>query len=276
MKLTILTLSLTVTFCVPAVWGQKYTKQGVNPAGPSLDFRTRHIQQHSMTKRASAPPPAPGVVQVHLEPSTGSLVAFFIPTSTIPSGSMIQGSITLLDDNSAINFTGFQLSQAYQPGQAIFLPAFSNFGDVYFNQGASFDYTVQVVPPSGATTQADGFVLVGESYQFTDLPMVEPIITSISQSINGSKDVILAIKGLYTGDPALVVLSDLFANYVVPASAITVSATEIDVDMSKIVGFNLSFLDEVLVTVSEDGLGDTTVFRYVPPQNGTYNPAPTQ
>jgi hypothetical protein len=220
--------------------------------------------------------PAPGVVQLHMDPSTGSLTAFFIATSTIPSGTTITGSITLMDDNSSINFTGYTLQQNYSPGQAVYLPTFNYFGDVYFSQGAAFDYTVQVVPARGTTTQADGFALVGEGYQYSDLSTVAPIISGVSQSINGAKDVILAVKGVFTGDPALVVLSDLFANYVVPASAITVSTSEIDIDMSKIVGFDLTFTDEFLLTVSELGAADTVAYRYVPAAPGTYNLAPSQ
>jgi hypothetical protein len=210
------------------------------------------------------------VVQLFLNPASGVLdSAYFIATAAIPAGTEISGGITLLDDGSSIDFQPYTLSQAMQAGDYIALPTFLNFGDVYFQAGASFDYTVLVGP-----TEADGTILLGETLAYSDLTSYEPIISTAATSIAGNKDVILNIPGYYTGDSVQVVLSDLFANYVPPAGAVTVSASQISIDMSQLQGFDLTSLDNLLVSISEDGYSDTIAFRYLPLAPGTFNQAP--
>jgi hypothetical protein len=278
MKLSVIAICIALT--VPAVWAQKHLKRTTNagpgaPAHISLKFRSLKAQPLSLTPKQSSPAPAPGVVQLFLNPASGILdAAYFIATADIPAGYQISGSMTLLDDQSYMDFQPFTLQSDLQVGDSIQLPTFSNFGDVYFQAGASFDYTVLVTPTRGATTEADGTFLLGETLSNSDLTSFEPIINYATQSIAGNNDVILRIPGYYTGDPVLVVLSDLFANYVPPASAVTVSATEVDVDMSQLQGFDLTSLDGLLVSLSEDGFSDTVAFRYLPPTPGTFNLAP--
>ena len=276
MKLTALVISIALT--IPAVWGQKYPKRSAGLGSgnrPAVTLKARSLTAHPrvVTSKA-APAPAPVIVQVFVDPSTGALTAYGLVIATIPAGSQITGAMTLLDDNSAIDFQQVPLQNDLNPGDFIQLPVISNFGDLW-NPGA-FDYTVQVIPGRGAALQSDGVFLVGETLAYADLVNFEPIIASATQSINSNKDVILALKGYYSGDPVQVVLSDLFANYVVPASAITVSATEVDVDMSQVAGFDLTSLDGLLVSVNEDNVSDTVAFRFLPPAPGTFNPAPSQ
>jgi hypothetical protein len=276
MKLIAVVISIALT--VPAVWGQKYPKRpAAGSVGPvKLTLKAKSLTAHRRTKspRAAAPTPAPLVVQVFTDPASGSLTAYAVATSTIPSGTNITGTMTLLDDNSAINFQQVPLQNDLNPGDYLQLPVITNFGDLW-NPGA-FDYTVQVIPARGAATQADGVFLVGETLAFADLPNFQPLVSSATASINSSKDVILTLPGYYSGDPVQVVLADLSAFYIVPASAITVSPTQVTVDLSQVIGFDLTSLDNLLVTVDEDGYDDTIAFRYVPFQPGSYNPAPTQ
>lgn len=274
MKLAVVAISVVLT--IPAVWAQKYPKKAANlsPDGPAtLSLKVRSLKAHprAATPQAAAAP-APVAVQVFISPSSGVLSAYAIVTAPIPAGSQITGAMTLLDDGSSIDFQQVPLQSALNVGDFISLPAITNFGDVWFP--GAFDYTVQVVPARGASLQADGAFLVGETLANADLASNEPIIASATQSIASNKDVMLALPGLYNGDPVQVVLSDLFANYVPPSSAVKVSGSEVDVDMSQLTGFDLTSLDPLLVTVCEDNVCDTIAFRYLPPANGTFNPAP--
>jgi len=277
MKLAVIAISIVMT--IPGAWAQRYPKRPANlgPDGSaSSTLKIRSLRAHARAVRPeAAPTPAPIVVQVFLDPSSGTLAAYAVVTATIPASSQITGGMTLLDDGSSIDFQQVPLQSALNPGDFFRLPAISDFGDLW-TPGA-FDYTVQVIPVRGASTQADGIFLVGETFANSDLtnPQNQPIIASASQAIASNKDVILKFPGFYTGDPVQVVLSDLFANYVAPASAITVSATEVDVDLSQIPaaqGFDMTSLDGLLVTISEDNVGDTIAFRYVPPAPGTFTP----
>jgi hypothetical protein len=82
---------------------------------------------------------------------------------------------------------------------------------------------------------------------------------------------ILVINGVFTNDTPLVVLEGL----VPPAAAITrVSNSEIDVNLSRVQGIDLSTMNEYLLTVSQAGFADTLLYRFAPVQPGSYNPAP--
>jgi hypothetical protein len=267
----ILLFALTGT----ATWAQKYPKRPANGAAPpvSLHIRSLKSQPRVLTSKA-APPPAPGAAVCHLD-ANGSLSGFFVATSTIPSGSAITGFITLQDDGSSINFTGETLSQDLTPGSAVLLPTIPGFGDLWTSSGASFDIAVQVQPARGTTTQVDCEVLLGEVFANSDLTNNEPLISAVAQRIAGNSDLNLVLNGYFTGDPALVVLTDMYNIFVVPAGAINlVSGNEIDVDLSQVKGLDLGSSDTLFVTVSEDGFSDTVEYRYLPGAPGSFNPAP--
>ena len=280
MRITFAAILIALT--IPSVWAQKYPKPGnsltLGRTGRSdrrpLSLHIRSLRANAQTGShpAAASVAAPGVVQLHLEPSSGSLVAYFINSATIPAGSIVTGTITLLDDGSFLDLDQVQLSQALPAGSTILLPEVSVFGDLV--QQDTYDYTVQVIT-GGVTTQADGFVSIGEALAYSDLAESEPVISSTAQRINSNKDMIVAIGGYFTSDAPLVIMDDLYANYVVPASAINlVSSSEIDIDLSQVAGLDLTLTDELLLTVSQAGFADTVVYRYVPAAPGTFNLAP--
>jgi hypothetical protein len=275
------TVALLIALTGPAIWAQKYPKRPVNGAAASgsaqpqvsLHIRSLKSHAHDLTP-AQAFAPAPGVAQCHVD-ANGYLSGAFINTSTIPSGSVITGSITLEDDGSSIDFTGETLSQSLQPGSFVLLPTISSFGDLWYSSGAAFDIAVQVQPLVGATTEVDCQVLVGEVFSNSDLASNAPLISGLSQRVAGNNDLILVLSGYFTADPAQVVLTDLYASYVPPPSAITVvSGGEVDVDLSQIQGLDLTSSDVLFVTVGEDGFSDTVEYRYLPGTSGTFNLAP--
>jgi hypothetical protein len=281
MRLTLLVLVLSFTPTTPAIWAQKYPKRTATVTSPdgsvhhAVSLRIRSLKaREAVTPRQSPPPPASGVAQCHVD-ANGSFTGFFVNTATIASGTTITGSITLVDDNSSINFTGETLSQALPAGSIIFLPAITNFGELWTANGSAFNVAVQVQPPRGTTTEVDCLVLVGESFANSDLANNEPLISALSQSIAGNKDLKLVLNGYFTGDAPLVVLTDQFSVYVAPASAISlVSGSEIDVNLSQIQGLDLSSSDTFFVTVSQAGFSDTVEYRYLPGTPGSFNLAP--
>ncbi len=199
--------------------------------------------------------------------------AFFLNTDTIPAGSTITGWLTLLDDGSFIDFDQFTLSQDLAAGSFIQLPLVGSFGDLW--QQVSLDFTFFYTDPSGNNFQADGFAQLGEPYAFSDLPFIEPVLAQATQSIAKNKDMILKVTGYFTTDAPLVVLSDFYFIYVVPTAAINVvSTSEIDIDLSMVQGLDLTSVDEMLLTISQAGFGDTLDFRYVPADPATFNLAP--
>jgi len=276
-----ITVALLIALIAPATWAQRYPKRAANDAasaGPIHPQASLHIGS-SKSRRADAtpkltPPPASGVAQCHLD-ANGSFTGIFVNTATISSGSTIAGSITLLDDNSSIDFTGVTLSQALTPGSYVLLPSIPVFGDLWTSNGAAFDIAVQVQPSRGVTTEVDCQVLVGEALANSDLASNEPLIGGASQRIASNKDLNLVLNGYFTSGTALVVLSDLYNIYVASAAAINlVSASEIDVDLSQVQGIDLTSSDTLLVTVSQNGLSDTVEYRYLPGTPGSFNLAP--
>src|SRR6202035_2495305 len=125
-------------------------------------------------------------------------------TAAIASGSTITGSITLLDDNSSIDFTGETLSQTLPAGSVVVLPTITNFGDLWSSNGSAFDIAVQVQPSRGTTTEVDCSVLAGGLFANSDLTGNEPLIGSLFQSIAGNGDLKLILNGYFTGDAPLV------------------------------------------------------------------------
>ena len=224
--------------------------------------------------QASAPPPAPGVVQVHAV--QGNVFATFIATSLLRSGTVFGGSVSS-DNGTAISFDNVSFNSDLNPGDYVQLPQFSNVGDL-FPQG-TITYTLDVTVGK-QLTESNGQIYLVSPPAYSDLTSITPVISTTVQSVGANKNMILAIKGLFKGlftaDTPLVVLGSYdYGNFPVPATAITsVTSTEIDVDLSQITGLDLSTLNEYLLTVSQAGFGDTIAYRYVPFAPKTFNLAP--
>ena len=235
-------------------------KVGALRAGPARNA--------AASPQASAPPPAPGVVQVFV--SNGNVFATFIATSVIPAGAALGGSISS-DNGSQITFDNVSYNSAFAPGDYLQLPQFSNVGDV-FPQG-TLTYTVDVTI-NKQLTESNGQFLLASPPVFNDLKSMKPVLYTTSQSIAANGDMMLAIKGLFTADTPLIVLGsfDLSTNFVVPASAIkSVTTNEIVVDLSHVPGgLDLSSLYEYELTVSQAGFADTLLYRYVPAAPKTF------
>jgi hypothetical protein len=270
-----------IALIIPSAWGQIPRRSANGPYGAfntnqhahTLHARSLKRSARAATKKATSPAPAAGVVTVHLEPSSGAMTAYFVNTSVIPAGSTITGWLTLLDDDSFIDFDQFTLPSDMPAGSITFLPQISAFGDLW--QQASFDFTVFIIDPSGNQLQADGFAEVGEPYNFSDLPFIEPVLVSTTQTVASTLDVVVKVSGYFTSDTPNVVLSDVSFIYLVPPTAVTlVSASEVDIDLSQVPGLDLTSLDDLLLSVSQAGFADTMVYRYVPGAPNTFNPAP--
>lgn len=112
---------LLFALAATATWAQRYPKHPGNGVAPDGTVRQQvrlHIsslRSHPHLKAAQSPPPAAGVAQCYVDPN-GVLSGDFVNTSTIPSGSFITGSITLLDDGSSIDFTGESLTSSLPAG----------------------------------------------------------------------------------------------------------------------------------------------------------------
>lgn len=277
MKIVILTLS--VALAAPAGWAQKTPKHPAN--GVAADASTYHqlklgirsLKSHPRLTPAQAVLPAPGVAQCYVD-ANGALSAAFINTATLPSGTTITGSMTLLDDGTSIDFTGETLSSALSPGAYIQLPNVSNFGELWYQSGAALDIGVIIQIPHGAQSEVDCVALVGEAFQNSDLAASEPLINTVTTSVASNNDLMMNLSGYFTSDTALVVLTDFFSTYVVPSSAVTLSGSQISVDLSQVSGLNLAYSDSLAVTVSQDGYSDTVPYRYLPGVPGSFNPAP--
>jgi hypothetical protein len=228
-----------------------------------------HINSRQLARPEAAPPPAPGVVQLHFEAGHG--FAYFTAASLIPANSIIGGSMSVFNGGQSvgsISFNNLQLNADMQPGDFITLPNFSSLGDIW--PTGELIYTVDVTI-RGALTETNGDIFVNQALGYNDLPNFAPSIAETAQTISGGGDMILNIYGVFTGDAPLVVLE----SFVVPAGAVRViSSGQINVDLSLVRGFDLSHLAEYLLTVSQAGYADTVVYRFVPAQPGTFNPAP--
>jgi hypothetical protein len=270
----IVIFALLFALSVPGIWAQKYPKKPVDATSHQpIKLGLSSLRAHPHLKAAQSPPPAAGVAQCYVDPN-GALSGDFVNTSTIPSGSTITGSILLEDDGSYIDFTGETLTSPLTPGSIVLLPTITNFGDLWYSSGAALDIAVQIQPARGTTTEVDCQVLVGEAFSNSDLASNEPLISTVTQSMASNNDLDLVLNGYFTPDSALVVLTDLYNIYVVPAGAISiVSGTQINVDLSQVSGLDLTSSDTLFVTVSQDGLSDTVEYRYLPPASG-FNLAP--
>ena len=236
----------------------------------SLRIRSLGRAALSVAEPQATVPPAPGVVQVHA--SHGNVFAAFIATSAIPHGTVFGGSVGS-DNGSQIDFDNVTFNSDMIPGDYVQLPQFGNVGDL-FPQG-TITYTVNVTI-NKQVTQANGEFFLASPPIYSDLQSMAPVLYTTLQSIASNNDMILAIKGRFTsGTPQVVLGSHDLGNFAVPSSAVkSVTANEIDVDLSLVPGLDLSSLQEYLLTVSQAGFADTLVYRYVPAQPKTFNPAP--
>jgi hypothetical protein len=219
------------------------------------------------TAVADAVSPAPGVVQVHYE--EGTVFAFFVATSAIPSGANEFVTVTIDDGSGSPSSLQFDaVSYSFNPGDFITLPSLNTLSDL--QPAMLVTYTVDVTIGK-TTTEANGSFMAGTSLAYGDLSIFAPVITGTSQRIASNRDMILVINGVFTSGAPLVVLE----GSVPPARAITlVSGSEIDVDLSQVTGLDLTGLNEYLLTVSQGGFGDTVVYRYAPAAPNTFNLAP--
>lgn len=231
---------------------------------PSSLARSGARSKHRLAPHATAVAQAPGVVQ--LEYLNGSVTAWFVTTATIPRGSSI--AITVAHDNGTeIDCDPLTLDADAAPGTSYLLPSVTSFGDLWSD--GVITYAV-FVTANGKDSQAAADFGVGVARSYSDLQSVVPLITSTVQGLGAGNDVTLAIKGSFTSDAPLVALDD----NVVPASAITLSAKEIDVDLSKVPGLDLTSFAEYALTVGQAGWSDTLVYRYIPGAPGTFTLAP--
>lgn len=270
-----------IAFSIPMTWAEQARHAGpaatpmpkdTHRAGRQLG--TLRFSPHKAAKRsvagseATAAPPAPGVVQV--QALEGHVFAYFVFTSSVPSGATVGGNVTIMQQGDVTGQLAFDDVQykAVDTGSFIALPQIASLGDLW--PTGEVYYTVDVTI-NGMLTEANGQFLVGESLTYDDLANFAPVITGTAQKIAPNKDVILAINGIFTPDAPLVILEGT----VPPAGAVTqVSSTEIDVNLSRVQGLDLSTLNEYLLTVSQAGFADTMLYRYAPGQPGTFNPAP--
>jgi len=255
-----------IALTLPSAWAQ-HTRHIISPSSLA---RSGARGSHSLAPRArkladaTAVTQAPGVVQ--LEYLNGTVIAWFVSTGTIPKGSSI--ALTVAHDNGTeIDGDALNITADVGPGQSYLLPNVNSFGDLWSSGVITYAVFVTI---NGKDSQAATDFGVGVARSYSDLQSVQPLIVSASQSISGGKDVILAIKGTFSGDAPYVALDDVL----VPAAAITVSTTEIDLNLSKVPGLDLSAFSEYALTVGQAGWSDTLVYRYIPGAPGTFNLAP--
>ena len=266
--------AIWISLAIPSIWAQ-HSRKVVNPASlaPSgarahkvqAGTRAARVQKRAAVDGVAATvAQAPGVVQ--LEYLNGSVIGWFVNTKTLPKDSSLALSV-VHENGSEIDCDAITITSDVAAGQSYLLPNVTSFGDLWSSGVVTY---VVFVTINGQETQAAADFAVGASRNFADLQQVTPLITSAAQSINSGKDVILAIKGSFTTDTSYVALDDI----VVPAAAITPSAKEIDVNLSKVPGLDLTTLWDFALTVGQSGWSDTIVYRYVPSAPGTFNPAP--
>ncbi len=255
-----------IALTLPSAWAQHMR----HIISPSSLARSGARGSRSFAPRArkladaTAVTQAPGVVQ--LEYLNGTVIAWFVSTGTIPKGSSI--ALTVAHDNGTeIDGDALNITADVGPGQSYLLPNVNSFGDLWSSGVITYAVFVTI---NGKDSQAAADFGVGVARSYSDLQSVQPLIASASQSISGSKDVTLAIKGTFTGDAPYVALDDIL----VPAGAITLSAAEIDVNLSKVPGLDLTAFSEYALTVGQAGWSDTLVYRYIPSAPGTFNLAP--
>jgi hypothetical protein len=193
-------------------------------------------------------------------------MGWFVNTKPLPKGSTLALSV-VHDNGSEIDCDPLTITADLDAGQSYLLPNVTSFGDLWSSGVVTY---VVYVTINGQESQAGADFTVGGARNYADLQQVVPLITSAAQSLSGSNDMMLAIKGTFASEAPHIALDD----FVVPASAISVSGREIVVNLSKVPGLDLTTMWDYALTVGQGGWSDTTVYRYTPGAPGSFNPAP--
>ena len=233
------------------------------PAARQAHFRGAVPHAATTGASAAAPLQGPGVVQTNF--MDASNVVWFVTAAPLPAGTEIYPSL-FMPDNTEIQLDAWRLSQDVAAGSSFSLPNIRTFGP-FWPQGF-FTYWVGITI-NGKNMQAAADVPVNTTRLYSDLQYMFPHISGMSQTLSGG-DVILTISGVFTGDPAYVLIEDKVA----PATAAQVSPTAVTVNLSKVPGVDLGSFWDALVTVGETGWCDTAILRITPPKPGSYNQAP--
>ena len=258
MRPTLIVLSLSLVS--PAVWGEYHRRPAdqslVERSGRSartLARRAAGVRPKDVAVKDAAPPQqAPGVVQINL--LDASHPAWFVATDVIPKGSTLTAFLVFPDNKDAA-LDVLTATSDIQPGQSIALPGI-HFGDFWPLGITSYEVDVNINGTVSVTTME---IPVGDSWAFADLPKLAPLVTSTTTQLTGG-NVVLAIRGVFTGDPVYVAIEDI----VVPRSAIQVGQGQITVNLGQVEGFDLASLQDLLLTVGQNTFCDTAVYRYVP------------
>jgi hypothetical protein len=253
-------IALTIALASPAVWAEYHRRPEdkslvERPApSPRTVARRTGLGLKGTASAATALQQAPGVVQINQKDPHNA--AWFVATDVIPKGSTLKAFL-VLPDQTEIPLDTLNATSDIEPGQSLALPSI-RFGDFWPLGITSYEVDV-TINRNVMVTIMD--IPVGDAWVFSDLTKLAPLITSSTTQLNG-QDVMLTMKGVFTSDPAYVVLEDMVA----PRSAIRVSAGQITVNLSQVPGFDVKSLQDLLLTVGQAGYCDTAVFRYVPLQ----------
>jgi hypothetical protein len=256
-----------ISLAVPSIWAAQHSRKMVSPSAltPSGVRAKARLQNRAIAGGAAATlAQAPGVVQ--LEYLNGTVLAWFVTARTIPKGSTLAFSVSHAN-GSGIDCDSLNVSADVAAGQSYLLPNVNSFGDLW--SSGLVTYAVYVTT-NGQETQAAADFAVDASRNFDDLQQVLPLIASASQNVSSGRDVILTIRGAFSLDAPYVALDDA----IVPTSAVTVSTTQVTVNLSRVPGLDLSTFREYALTVGQGGWSDTIVYRYLPAAPGSFNPAP--
>jgi hypothetical protein len=213
----------------------------------------------------SAPVQAPGVIQTNL--LDASNIVWFVTTDILPAGTIISPFV-LFPDGTEMPLDALRLTEDFPAGTSFDLPNIRRFGSFWPEGMMTFGVTVTL---HGRDSQAAADFPVLATRDFDNVIGMIPRVSSTSEFLSNG-DAMMSISGAFTSDSPVVVLDD----FVVPRSAIRLSQEEITINLSKVPGVDLGVMREFLLTVGQSGWSDTTVFRHLPWQPGTYNPAPLQ
>jgi hypothetical protein len=231
------------------------------------DVRHTRVVGGKATPDASSTPQAPGVMQIDLaDPSRSS---WFVSTDTIPSGSTIAAFIIPPGSLQQVLQFSITLSADVQPGTSLMLPQIAALGD--FWPSGVMTYDVLVKYPNGTNTHAAADFCTNCARAYSDLQSVIPLIYDNLESLGSDTSVLVTIDGVFTADPVKVA----FEGLAVPPSAISRgNNNSVIVNVSQVPGMKLDLYQDFLLTVSQNGWGDTRIFTHVPFQPGTYIPSP--
>jgi hypothetical protein len=209
-------------------------------------------------------PQAPGVIQMNLLDE--SHIAWFVTAAPLSKGTQILPFI-IFPDGTQMPLVGSELTDDAPAGSSFDLPWIRNLSQ--FWPTGFLTYGVLVNSGNGDMQAAADFP-VGFARNYDDLALFVPRVVSTSESVASNGDVILSIRGVFSSGFPYV----LFDDRVAPSSAIRLTASEIQVNLSQVPSLDLSGLADILLTVGQDGWSDTAIFRHTPFRPGSYNPAP--